>query len=98
MFEGADIKLQDARTAIQRLRSQVKPPLVTNVQFKSGPSGVSGQLVGIADPVVFSEAFSSCVTRARSVGDAVLKDKTAMNLPGFKRWREEKSLNVRMMT
>ena len=90
MFEGADIKLQDARTAIQRLSALIKPPFVTNIQIKSGPSGVSGDSVGIDDPFAFSEAFSSCMAQVRSVGDAVLKDKAANKLPGFGKWREEK--------
>lgn len=90
MFEGAEIKLQDARTAIRRLRAMTQPLLVTNIQIKSGPSGVSGELVGTDDPVAFSEAFSSCVAQVRSVGDAVLKDKDANKLSAFRKWRETK--------
>jgi len=98
MFEGAEIKLQDARMAIQRLRALVKPPRTTNIQIRSGPSGVSGELVGIDDPVAFSEAFSSCVTQVRSVGDALLLTKWDKEKieeretmwPGFKKWREER--------
>ena len=90
MFEGADKKLQDARAAIRRLKALVRPPLVTNVQIRSGPSGMSGELVGVDDPVTFSEAFSSCVVQVRAVGDAVLKDKEANKLPAFRKWRETK--------
>ena len=90
MFENANNKLQDARMAIKRLIGLISPPLKTNIQIKSGPSGVCGDSVGIDDPVVFSEAFSSCVTQVRSVGDAVLKDEAANKLPGFKDWRKAK--------
>jgi len=98
MFEGAETKLQDARTAIKRLQALVKPPLATNIQIKSGPSGVSGDVVGTDDPVAFSEAFSSCVAQIRSVGDAVLvtsRNQTKIEerekrWPGFKNWRKEK--------
>lgn len=90
MFKGADIKLQDARTAIKRLRALIRPPLETNIRIKSGPSGACGDSVGIDDPVVFSEAYSSCVAQVRSIGDAILKDKAANKLPGFEEWREEK--------
>lgn len=37
MFEGADRKLQDARTAIQRLNSMIKKPMETNIKIKSVP-------------------------------------------------------------
>jgi len=98
MFEGADKKLQDVRAAIRRLKALVKPPLVTNVQIRSGPSGMSGDLVGTDDPVAFSEAFSSCVAQVRAVGDAVLvTSRNQMKIeerekrrPGFKKWRQEK--------
>jgi hypothetical protein len=90
MFGGAIAKLQDARTALERLRALIGQPIVTNIRIISGPSGVSGDSVGIGDPVAFSEAFSSCVAQVRSVGDAVLKDQAARKLPSFERWREAK--------
>ena len=95
MFEGAIVKLQDARTAIERLRSLVIPPHVSNVRIVSGPSGVSGNEVGTRDTVAFSEAFSSSVAQIRSVGDAVLKDKMAMALSGFKSWRDVKIIECK---
>ena len=33
MFGGAIVKLQDARTAIERLRTLVIPPVVSNIRF-----------------------------------------------------------------
>ena len=88
MFEAADRKLHNARTALQRLRALVKPPLVTNVQIISGPG--NGEIVGIEDPLAFSEAFSSCVAQVRSVGDAIRNDATANKLPDFKEWIKAK--------
>jgi len=90
MFEGAKAKLQDARTAIERLRALVISPVVSNIRIESGPSGISGNAVGTRDTIAFSEAFSSSVAQVRSVGDAVLKNKKAMTIPGFKSWRDAK--------
>lgn len=90
MFDGAVIKLRDARTAMQRLNALVTPPVTSNVQIISGASGAKGDPVGTYKPVDFAEAFSSCIAQVRSVGDAVLKDKEALKLPGFSSWRESK--------
>jgi len=73
MFEYATEKLQDARIALDRLRSFIKPLVESNVKIISGPSGENGNVVGITEPVAFSEAFSSCIMQIRSVGDATLK-------------------------
>jgi len=91
MFEGAMVKLQDARTALDRLRASVKPPQVTNIRIISGPPGLRGDPVGIDDPVAFSETFSSCVAQIRSVGDAVLKNRLASKINGFRDWRARKT-------
>ncbi len=90
MFNGAEIKLRDAQTAIKRLIALVTPVMTSNVQIISGVSGVRGNPVGTKRPVEFAEAFSSCLAQVRSVGDAVLKDKEALNLSGFNSWRESK--------
>ena len=90
MFNGAVIKLRDARTVMDRLNTLVIPPVTSNVQIISGPPGVKGDPIGTYKPVEFAEAFSSCVAQIRSVGDAVLKDKEAIKLTAFKAWRELK--------
>ncbi len=90
MFNGAVVKLRDARTAIVRLHDLVSPSVVSNVQIMSGASGPKSNSVGTRDPVAFAESFSTCVAQVRSIGDAILKNKAAMELNGFKSWRELK--------
>jgi len=95
MFEGATAKLQDARTALYRLRGLARPAVETNIQIISGATARQIDPVGTDDPVAFSEAFSSCVAHIRSVGDAVLKDKRAQQVSGFQEWRELRILECR---
>lgn len=90
MFQGASAKLQDARTALDRLRALARPAIETNVRIVSTESVQQINPIGTDDPVGFSEAFSSCVAQIRAVGDAVLKDKSACRLAGFVEWRERK--------
>jgi hypothetical protein len=49
MFEYATEKLQDARIALDRLRSFIKPLVESNVKIISGPSGENGNVVGITE-------------------------------------------------
>lgn len=90
MFEGADLKLQIARVALMRLRTFIMPSEESNIRFISGPSGVCGESVGVSNPVLFSEAFSSCIAQVRSVGDAVLKENKLRNDVGFNNWKKVK--------
>lgn len=108
MFEYATEKLQDARTALERVRSMVIPPNESNIKFVSGPEGVCGDIVGIIDQGAFSEAFSSCIIQIRAVGEAVLNvDELEFNgikvkekelkeknqYKHFRNWKEEKIKN-----
>lgn len=90
MFDGAINKLRDSHTAIMRLRDLEITPRVSNVTIRSGPKGRQGDLSGTNNPVLFAEAFSSCIYQIRSIGDAVLKSKNAESQPGFKDWRSAK--------
>ena len=90
MFERAEIKLRDARTALERMRTLVGSPQETNMRIISGLSGVSGKSIGIRDPIIYSETFSSCIAQVRSVGDAVLKEKKLEMVLGFHSWKATK--------
>jgi hypothetical protein len=90
MFEGADTKLQDARTAVARLSSMISAPIETNIRIISGPSGIKNDSFGIRDPFAFKECFSSCMVQVRSIGDAILKNKEALELPCFVKWKKNK--------
>lgn len=90
MFEGATAKLENARTALGRLRAVAGPPVITNIQIVHTPSRDLVDPVGTDDPMAFAEAFSSALTHVRAIGDAVLKDGSARHLPRFRVWREEK--------
>ena len=90
MFEGATRKLEDARTAVNRLKALTEPAVVSNIRIVHSASLDQIDPLGTADPLALAEALSSSVTHVRAVGDAVFKDKLADPLPGFAAWRKAK--------
>ena len=90
MFEGATRKLEDARTAIDRLKALAEPAVTSNIRIVDSSSLNQVDPLGTGDPLALAEAFSSSVTHVRAVGDAVFKDKLANTLPGFPAWRKAK--------
>lgn len=90
MFEGATSKLENARTAIDRLRALAAPAVRSNIQIVHSSSRSQIDPLGTNDPLAFAEAFSSSVAHVRAIGDAVFKNKLAARLAGFVVWREAK--------
>lgn len=90
MFENAEVKLRDARTALERLRSLATDPQRSNIQIISGSSGPAGDPVGTVDPVAFAEGFSSSLAQLNSMEDIILKDLEANAHSAFHPFRKAK--------
>lgn len=90
MFEGATRKLENARTAIDRLKALTELAVTSNIQIVHSSSLSQIDPLGTGAPLAFAEAFSSSVTHVRAIGDAVFKNELAAQLPGFAAWREAK--------